>query len=426
MRTNVQPADLESQPVPPGVPGRNKRGWYIAAAVVGVVVLLGGYLLWSPRDEDDGPDGAVAPSTSSPTPTNVTTTTSTPTTDDATVMWPFPGSGTRFATPQDAARSYATSFLRFRSPVVGAFQAGDSRSGEVPVRPRSDGPVTTVLVRQVGSGEDWSVLGAAADTIEVAAPDAGDEVSSPVEVSGRAHAFEGHVDVEVRVDGELGPIGAGFVTGGGDEMRPFQGSVPFETPGEPFGAVVFFTTSAENGEVWQASAVRVAFRSTDIDAAACGTYRSPRPELDADEMEVKAYFTCEAGGAASLFPVYRAVPKSPGVLKASLEALLAGPTAPEKAASVDSWFSAATEDMLRSVTITGGHAVVDFDDLRPVIPNASASAGSDLLLSQLDATVFQFRSVESVEYRIEGSCEDFTEWLQYGGCDPRQRGVSED
>ena len=82
--------------------------------------------------------------------------------------------------------------------------------------------------------------------------------------------------------------------------------------------------------------------------------------------------------------------------------------------------------MLRGVTITEGHAVVDFDDLRPVIPNASSSAGSERLLAQLDATVFQFSSVESVEYRINGDCEAFNEWLQFGGCDRRTRPASSD
>jgi spore germination protein GerM len=135
-------------------------------------------------------------------------------------------------------------------------------------------------------------------------------------------------------------------------------------------------------------------------------------------MEVTAYFSCADG---SLRPVLRAAPASTGVLRASLEALFAGPNARERAASLESWFSPATGAMLRSVALSGGHAVVDVADLRAVIPNASASAGSTLLLSQLDATVFQFDTVASVEYRLEGSCEDFTEWLQIGGCEPHVR-----
>jgi hypothetical protein len=58
---------------------------------------------------------------------------------------------------------------------------------------------------------------------------------------------------------------------------------------------------------------------------------------------------------------------------------------------------------------------------RWVIPHAR-SAGS----AQLDATVFQFRAVESVEYRLGGDCGAFGEWLQYGGCEAHTRGASSD
>ena len=108
-------------------------------------------------------------------------------------------------------------------------------------------------------------------------------------------------------------------------------------------------------------------------------------------------------------------------LRVAMEELLAGPTPAERRAGLDSWFSEETADRLRSVTIEGGHAVVDFHDLRDVIPNAGSSAGSRRLLAELDATVFQFRSISSVEYRLDGDCEAFTEWLQIGGCDPRPR-----
>jgi hypothetical protein len=78
------------------------------------------------------------------------------------------------------------------------------------------------------------------------------------------------------------------------------------------------------------------------------------------------------------------------------------------------------------VVLGDGGAVVDHDDLRKTIPNASSSAGSAMLLAELDATVFQFRSVTSVEYRLAGSCRDFGEWLQFGDCQVRTRPASED
>ena len=420
MATTEQPIIRDArapQGEPPARRGR-ARWWFLGAVVI--AVLVAALALWfAGRDDtrESEPPGVVPTQTTEPSPTSTTP----PAGGDATVLWPFPGSTTSFATPVEAARSFATAFLRFEDPVVEPFQQGDARSGEVPIRPTRQGPVTTILVRQVGPGDDWSVLGAVTANIDVTAPAAGDEIASPVQVAGRAVAFEGTVQVEVRELGELGAIGAGFVTGAGDRMLAFSGSVDFDTPGGPHGALVFFTESAENGQVWEGAAFRVALRSTDIDAAACGTYRSPRPRPAQGEMEVKAYFSCDAGDDGRLHPMYRLVPESPRVLRASLESLLAGPTDAERAASLSSWFSPATTGMLRSVTIADGYAVVDLDDLRPVIPNASASAGSALLLAQLDATVFQFRTVESVEYRLAGSCADFGEWLQYGGCDTRTR-----
>ena len=54
-----------------------------------------------------------------------------------------------------------------------------------------------------------------------------------------------------------------------------------------------------------------------------------------------------------------------------------------------SWFSSRTAGALRSESIDSvGHAVVDFEDLRPLIPNASSSAGSEMLLQELNAAVF--------------------------------------
>lgn len=141
-----------------------------------------------------------------------------------------------------------------------------------------------------------------------------------------------------------------------------------------------------------------------------------------DEMVVHVFFTCTADGD-DLPPVAlgRTVPQSPAVLRTALELLLAGPDQAEAAAGFGSWFSAQTAGMLAGVDLEPtGRAIVDFADLRPVIPGASSSAGAHLLLSQLDATVFQFPSVRSVQYRINGSCEVFFEWLQFE-CHDRTR-----
>lgn len=104
-------------------------------------------------------------------------------------------------------------------------------------------------------------------------------------------------------------------------------------------------------------------------------------------------------------------------LRSALRSLLAGPSAEERAAGDFSWFSDTTANALRDVDFDGGHVVVDLDaDLDRLIPNASTSAGSEILLGDLDSVVFRFPWVETVEYRMGGSCDAFWEWLQRG-CD---------
>ena len=97
---------------------------------------------------------------------------------------------------------------------------------------------------------------------------------------------------------------------------------------------------------------------------------------------------------------------------AALSALLAGPTSDELARGYSSWFSAATADALVAVAVTDGTARVSFRDLRPIIPNASSSCGSEALLSALDATLLQFPAIRSTRYSFLGDEVAFYEWLQ--------------
>jgi hypothetical protein len=102
-------------------------------------------------------------------------------------------------------------------------------------------------------------------------------------------------------------------------------------------------------------------------------------------------------------------------LEAALRDVVRGPTQAQRDAGAQSWFSEKTANALESVTIdAAGHAMVDFEDLRTLIPNASSSAGSEMLLRELNTAVFEFPSVKSVEYRIRGSCDVFGEWIQVG------------
>jgi hypothetical protein len=209
--------------------------------------------------------------------------------------------------------------------------------------------------------------------------------------------------VEIRQDADPDPVGSGFVMGGANgEMGPFDGAVSFDDPDSGLGAIVLTTSSMEDGSTWEAAVVRVRFAAP--------------PETTV----VQVFFT-PGDPDESPVPFPRTVHHTQAVLRAALDALLAGPTAEEQAGGATSWFSSATAGMVLGVTLDDGDAIVDFGDLPSVIPNASTSAGSQMLLAQLDATAFQFPTVETVTYRLDGDCEAFSAWLQYGGCEPRTR-----
>lgn len=400
--------------------GRARRSLLLLTAVL-AVALVATVLVVTDDDESPsttGPTTTTATAVPSTATSATTSTTAAPPAEE-TAVWPQAG-GRGFGDAVAAARSFATDYLGFRDPIVGPLQAGDARSGEIQVRPAAQGPVTTVLVRRLSGDDTWSVLGAATADIELTSPGLLDPIRSPVTVRGDGRAFEGTILVEVRDDDATAALGSGFVTGGGDILRPFEGRIDFRAPSTPRGALVLSTTSAEDGRVWQAAVLRVAFGDGGGDGCG-GEDDAARPA--ADEMAVTVWFSCdETEGEPRLGSVTRVVPRSPRVLTATLRELLAGPTAAERARSLSSWFSDATEDMLRSVSTTDGRAVVDLDgELRQVISGASSSAGSARLLAELDANVFQFPSVQSAEYRLDGSCEAFTEWVQIGGCEPRRR-----
>ena len=145
------------------------------------------------------------------------------------------------------------------NPVIGQFRQGDSRSGEMPVQPSATGPETTVLVRKLGSDNSWWVLGAGTAAIRLTEPVWNASITSPVTLKGTAMAYEGTVQTQVREDDNSKPLGEGYVTGRGDAMGPFNGSLAFTKASSKYGAVVLFTVSAKDGSVMEASVIRVQF-----------------------------------------------------------------------------------------------------------------------------------------------------------------------
>lgn len=228
-----------------------------AAVGLAVVSLLAVGCGSSSSDKTAGTTASTATSTTATIPT--TSTPSTAAQSDSAV-WPFSSSTTRYADPVDAATSFAVSYLGFVDPVIGPFQSGDTRSGEVVVKPEASGPSTTVLVRQLSPDDSWWVIGASTPNLQLQDPATGSTITSPVTMSGQSTAFEATVNFEIRQDGTTTPLVADYFMGGSmGEMGPFSKSATFAVPTATHGAIVLMTSSEENGHLWEATVIPVTF-----------------------------------------------------------------------------------------------------------------------------------------------------------------------
>ena len=146
------------------------------------------------------------------------------------------------------------------APVLGAFRAGDARSGEVSLRAKANGPETTVLVRRLGTDASWSVIGSSTPNIQVSAPAVLATIGSPVEVRGTSTAFEATINVSIRQDDHATALAETYVMGGANgQMGPFQAAIKFSPAQSRYGAIVFYAISSETGHVAEATVIRVRF-----------------------------------------------------------------------------------------------------------------------------------------------------------------------
>lgn len=118
-------------------------------------------------------------------------------------------------------------------------------------------------------------------------------------------------------------------------------------------------------------------------------------------MIVRAYFLLDdpTGGDPALVPVLRTVPKSPATARAAMKALLAGPSAKERAASprITTLVPAGTE--LLGIEISGGLATVD---LSAEFVSGGGSFSVRGRLAQVAYTMTQFTTVDRVSFKLDG------------------------
>lgn len=173
---------------------------------------------------------------------------------DQPAIWP--AADVVFQTPEEAAADFVSAVLISEGdPLLGEFQQGDARSGEISVLFSGetgdlDPPMEkgTLLLRQIGPTDGWYVIAATSDGALIDTPTALDEVSAgPLTVSGEGRGFEGTMVVSAFPPGDGAAtfdlqIGAG---GAFAELEPY--SVDLDLSGAASGEVVVILVRGDTG-----------------------------------------------------------------------------------------------------------------------------------------------------------------------------------
>jgi len=185
--------------------------------------------------------------------TTTTTTTTAPTTTPAATddppIWPA-SDVDPFATPDDAAIAFARDFLGMPDASLGEPTGTDDR---VAIRPYDErGPSTIVEVAEREGG--WVVTGATTEEIVVTEPTPEAPLTNPLVVSGESTAFEGTINLEVRLVGDTEAIASGFATGGANGvMGPFETTLELTTEESHVVLTVFAPDASGDAEMLAAT-----------------------------------------------------------------------------------------------------------------------------------------------------------------------------
>ncbi|MPY98339.1 MAG: hypothetical protein GEU97_10130 [Actinophytocola sp.] len=123
-----------------------------------------------------------------------------------------------------------------------------------------------------------------------------------------------------------------------------------------------------------------------------------------DTTSIRLYFIAPGGGTPGradpfLVSVHRQIPATPGIARASLEQLVAGPSAGDRNL-IDGILSAVpTDTLVLGVNIKNGLATVD---LSREFESGGGSFSMFGRLAQVVYTVTQFPTVNEVEFRLDG------------------------
>lgn len=233
------------------------------------------------------------------------------------------------------------------------------------------------------------------DLIHLETPLANQTISSPLIISGQARGswfFEASFPIKLYdSNGEL--LGVAVAQSIGDWMTdnfvPFKAELDFNYSSSTEGVLVLEKDNPSGLPEYD-------------DQLRIPVQLSMSPE----KIKVKAFFintkldpdvSCN-----KVFPVEREIIKTPAIARAALNELLAGTTTEEEE---DGFIKTIASDVeIQSLTIENGVARVDFNEQ---LENGSGgSCSSVAIVSQINATLKQFASINEVIISINGRTED--------------------
>lgn len=139
------------------------------------------------------------------------------------------------------------------------------------------------------------------------------------------------------------------------------------------------------------------------------------PEPGADEVAV--YFFCESPDAVAgqLYGVVR--PADDDALTAAIEAQLRGPTEQEAAQGYASTLAGFDGVTLNEAAFDdSGRAVIDLSGLPDPLPEHTESFLPPGIMAELTWTAFHVPGIDRIEFRLDGSCDDFWQLLGQDDC----------
>ena len=235
------------------------------------------------------------------------------------------------------------------------------------------------------------------ELISVDTPTDGDEISSPVTISGEARGtwyFEADFPVEV-VDNAGNSLGMAPATANGnwmtDNFVPFTGEIEFDaTTAETDDGRVIFHRSNPSGLAENDDSVEIPITFSDTDTASSTTVQVFWSDNSA----------AVAGDCSVVESFEREIPQTQAVGQAALSELLTGPTTEEES----SGFSSNIPDdvSVNSLRVEDGVAYADFS---PELNNAAGSCRVTAIYNQINETLMQFSSVNEVEISVDGETE---------------------